>query len=449
MSPIPSTQYAKNGDFTLAYQVLGMGRRDLIYLLSETPNVVANWFVPEHARYMERLASFSRLVVTDRRGMGCSDRLPPGESPVLEDMVDDLLVVMETANASPATLLAGAETAFIALMAAATHPDRVEGLVLWQPSPSWQRSEDLPWEESPDEIEASLGVIRRVTNLRGWAEVNARDSMPSWAIDPDKVAIWEALSALAGSAEAWYRDQRMFYSIDLREIVPTIEAPTLILARPANRGFRIESCRFLAERMPNATLIELDGEDYLPWAGNQGDALEEIQEFLTGERTAPRDDRPLVTVLFTDIVRSTEMAAEIGDRAWRELLVKHHDLVRRILLEHRGREMDTAGDGFFAAFDGPARAVACAREVVQAVRTLGIEIRAGLHTGEVETIDGKVGGMTVHIGARIGALAGPSEVLVSQTVRDLVAGSGLNFEDAGVHDLKGIPDRWHVYRVAG
>ena len=243
MTTIPSTQYTKNGDFTLAYQVAGMGRKDLIYLLFETPNVVANWFIPEHARFMERLASFSRLVITDRRGMGCSDRLSPGTSPVLEDLVDDLLVVMEAANASPATLLAGDETAFIALLAAATHPDRFEGLILWGPSPSWQRSDDLPWESSPDQIEASLGVIRRVTNLRGWAEVSTRDVLPSWAGDPDKVALWEGLSALAGSAEAWYQDMRMFHRIDLRDVVSSIHTPTLILARRDAATMNIESAR--------------------------------------------------------------------------------------------------------------------------------------------------------------------------------------------------------------
>jgi class 3 adenylate cyclase len=446
---IPSTQYAKNGDFTLAYQVTGTGRHDLIYLLSETPNVVANWFVPEHARFMERLASFSRLVITDRRGMGCSDRLAPGTSPVLEDLVDDLLVVMETANAFSATLLAGLETAFIALLAAATHPDRIERLILWGPSPSWQRSDDLPWEASPDQIEAALGVIRRVTNLRGWAEISTRNNMPSWAGDPDKVALWEALSALAGSAEAWYQDQRMFYGIDLRDVVPTIRTPTLILARPQAAEMSIESARFLAERMPDAALVELEGEDSLPWAGDQDPVLEEIQEFLTGARAPVEPGRVLSTVLFTDIVGSTEKAAEIGDRAWRDLVDKHHDTVRRLLVPYHGREIDTAGDGFLATFDGPARAVECARDISAAVRPLGISIRAGCHAGEVETSGGGVRGIAVHIGARIAAAAGADEVLVSSTVRDLVAGSGLAFEDAGEHELKGIPERWRLYRVVG
>jgi len=447
MTAIPSTQYTKNGDFTLAYQVTGVGRHDLTYLLFETPNVVANWFVPEHARFLERLASFSRLVITDRRGMGCSDRLAPGTSPVLEDLVDDLLVVMESANAHSATLLAGGETAFIALLAAATHPDRIERLILWGPSPSWQRSDDLPWEASPDQIEASLGVIRRVTNLRGWAEVSARNNLPSWALDPDKVALWEALSALAGSAEAWYQDQRMFHGIDLREVVPTIRTPTLLLGRPHATLMSIESARFLAERMPDARLIELEGNDSMPWAGDQESILDEIQEFLTGERTLIEPDRVLSTVMFTDIVGSTEKSAQIGDRAWRDLVDKHYETVRRMLVPYHGREIDTAGDGFLATFDGPARAVECATAISSAMGPLGISIRAGCHAGEIEVTRDGVRGIAVHIGARIAAAAGADEVLVSSTVRDLVAGSGLEFEDAGEHELKGVPDRWHLYRV--
>ena len=449
MSPIPSTRYTKNGDVTLAYQVTGAGRKDLIYLLFEWPTVVGNWFVPEHARFLERLASFSRLIITDRRGMGCSDRLPPGTSPTLEDLVDDLIVVGEDALAWPATLFAGSETGFVALLAAALHPDRISGLVLWDASPSWQRSEDLPWAHSPDQIVSNLGSIRRVTDLRGWAELWARDLAPSWANDPDRIAIADAMSALAGSAEAWYWDMSLFNGIDLRQILPTIHTQTLLLTRPEAGGVDVANTRFLAERLPNARLVELGGEDSFPWIGDQDAVLGEIQEFLTGERVAPVADRTLATVLFTDIVGSTDTAAEIGDRAWRDLVQRHHDIVRRILLTHRGREIDTAGDGFFATFDGPARAVECAREIVDAVRSLGLHVRTGVHTGEVETIDMKVGGIAVNIGARIGGLAGPSEVLVSQTVKDLVAGSGLVFEDAGEHELKGVPDRWHLYRVVG
>jgi class 3 adenylate cyclase len=449
MTIIPAVQYAKSGEFTLAYQVTGTGPKDIIYLPVLTPNVVGNWFVPEHARFMERLASFSRLVITDRRGLGCSDRLPPGQAPTLEELVDDLLVVMESAYASPATVLAGDETAFIAMLAAATHPDRFNGLILWGATPSWRRSDDLPWEASDDALEADLGVIRRVTNLRVWAEASARDAVPSWAADPEKVAVWEAMSALAGTAEAWYQDQLMFTGIDLRGLLPSIHVPTLLLTRANANLFHIESARFLAERLPEARLVELDGPDSIPWVGDADAVLVEIEEFMTGMRRAPDASRALATVLFTDIVDSTRRAAELGDAEWHHLIEQHHERVRGELAEHGGVEVDTAGDGFLATFDGPARAVRCACAISERVREVGLEIRAGVHTGEVERAGKEVRGIAVHIGARVGALAHANEVLATSTVKDLTAGSGLTFEDAGEHELKGVPDRWHLYRVVG
>ncbi len=447
MTRIPSVHYVGSGGFSLAYQVTGAGPRDLVYLLFGTPNVVGNWFVPEHARFMERLASFSRVVITDRRGMGCSDRLAPGQTATLEEMVDDLLVIMEAAYATPATVFAGQESAFIALMAAATHPDRFEGLILWEPSPSWRRSEDLPWEMSDDQVEAQLGLIRRVSDLGGWAERHVRERLPSLAADAGAVDMVQALSALGGSAEAWYQDQRLFYGVDLRGMLSSIRTPTLVLSRPDARGFEVASARALAERMPNARSVELPGADGLPWVGASDAVLDEIQEALTGVRHPPRPDRMLATVLFTDIVGSTEKAIALGDQAWRALLDRHDAVIRGLLPRFRGREVDTAGDGFFAIFDGPARAVECARAVVDEVGSLGISIRAGCHTGEVELAGAEVRGIAVHVGARVAALAAPSEVLVSSTVRDLVAGSGLRFEDAGDDELKGVPDRRQLFRV--
>jgi class 3 adenylate cyclase len=449
MTLIPSVQYVKSGEFTLAYQVTGTGQQDLIYLPPESPNVVGNWLVPEHARFMERLASFSRLVITDRRGMGCSDRLPPGQAPTLEDLVDDLLLVMEAAYASPATVLAGGETAFIALMAAAAHPDRFEGLILWGASASWRRSDDLPWEDSDDAIAANLGGIRRVTNLRSWAERFTRDSLPSWAGNPEKIAIVEAMSALAGSVEAWYQDQLLFYGVDLRDLLPAVRVPALILGRTGTRRmYRIEGSRFLVERLPDATLVEFDGGDALPWVGDTTPVLDTIEGFVTGTHHVSDAGRALSTVMFTDIVGSTERAAATGDAAWGDLLERHHRLVRDELRRFDGVEVDTAGDGFLATFDGPARAVRCARSIAERVGDLGIEVRVGVHTGEVERAGSDVRGIAVHVGARVMSLADPSEVLVTSTVKDLTAGSGLVFEDAGEHDLKGVPDRWRVYRVA-
>ena len=345
-------------------------------------------------------------------------------------------------------MLAGSETAFIAMLAAAAHPDRFDGLILWGASPSWRRSDDLPWEDSDDAIEASLGSVRRVTNLRAWAERWTRDALPSWAGDPEKIATMEALSALAGSAEAWYQDQRLFHGVELRDLVPSIHVPTLVMGRTDAHLFHIESSRFLAQRLPNARLVELEGGDALPWVGHADAVLDEIQEFMTGERHPPEPDRLLATVLFTDIVGSTEKAAELGDRAWRELVERHHQKVRALLERYRGREIDTAGDGFLATFDGPARAVECARAIAGDVRSLGLSIRAGCHTGEIELAGKDVRGIAVHIGARVAALAGADEVLISSTVKDLVAGSGLEFEDAGEHELKGVPGTWRLYRVA-
>ena len=448
MTVIPSVQYTKNdAGFTLAYQVVGTGPRDMAYLPLETQNVVGNWFIPEHARFMERLASFSRLVIMDRRGMGCSDRLPPGRAPTLEELADDLFVVLESAYASPTTLFAGSETAFIAMLAAATHPDRFDGMILWGASPSWHRSDDLPWESAPDAIDANLAGIRRVTNLHAWAERFTRNAIPSWAGDPERIATIEALSALAGSVEAWYQDQRMFFDLDLRDLVSSIHVPTLLLGRRDSTMLRIESSRYLADRLPDATLVELDGADSLPWVGDADAVLDEIEEFMTGTRTTADASRALSTLMFTDIVGSTEHAVRLGDSEWGQLLERHHQVVREELTRWGGAEIDTAGDGFLASFDGPARAVRCARSISERVERLGLSIRAGVHTGEIERAGKDIRGIALHVGARVMALAGPSEVLVSSTVRDLTAGSGIVFEDAGDHELKGVPDRWRLYRV--
>ena len=448
MTAIPSIQYVKSGDFTLAYQVLGDGPTDLIYLPNETQNIAANWFVPEHAAFMEGLASFSRLVTLDRRGLGCSDRLPPGQAPTLEEHVDDLILVMEAAYASPATIFAGVETAFIALLAAAANPDRFGSLVLWSPSPSWRRSDDLPWERSDDAIESTLNTIRRVTNLRAWAERNTRDFLPSWSTDTEKIAVIEALSALAGSAEAWYQDQLPFYGVDLRELLPSIQVPVLVLVRTGTgRRLNIESARFLAERLTEGRLVEFPGNDCLPWVGDAGAILSEIEEFVTGTRNPPAATRVLATILFTDIVDSTKKASELGDDRWKAVLAEHDGITRREVERANGRFIQSTGDGLLATFDGPARAVRCAQAISDAVTSIGLTIRSGCHSGEIELDGDNIRGLAVHIGARVAAMAHSREILVSQTVKDLVAGSGINFEEAGEHELKGVPDRWHLYRV--
>jgi len=375
--------------------------------------------------------------------------MPPGQAPTLEEHVDDLLEVMQVAYASPAVVFAGAETAFIAMLAAASHPDRFSGLVLWSPTASWRRSADLPWEDSEDTIQANLGAIRRVTNLRTWAERFTRSNLPSWAGDPSKVALMEAMSALAGSAEAWYQDMQVFYGVDLRDLLPSIQVPTLVLARPHSRQEQIESARFVAERLPMAELVELEGADGLPFIGDADAVLAEIERFVVGARPAVDPKRALATVLFTDIVDSTKRAAALGDTAWGTVLERHNAIVREEIGRYGGHEIVTTGDGFFATFDGPARAVSAARSMVGRLAELSIAIRAGVHTGEIELAGADRHGIAVHVGARVAALAGPSEVLVTRTVKDLTAGSGLGFEDAGEHDLKGVPERWQLYRLVG
>lgn len=452
MTAIPGVRYARNDDLFLAYQVVGTGPRDLVYLQFETPTIVGHWLFPENARYLERLASFSRLILTDRRGMGCSTSLPPGESPTLEDLVEDLLAIMEDAYARGPVLMGGFESAFVAMMAAATHPDRFDGLILFGPAPSWGRSDDLPWERPDDVLQHELNVMRRATDLHAWAEQYARDLIPSRAGDPQMVSILQALSALSGTPETWYWDQRMFSEVDLLDLLPTIRIPTLVLSRP-DVGYTgwsdPRSAQVVAERIPGARYVELPGRDSPPWYGESEPVLAEIREFVTGSRDTPPAERRLATILFTDIVGSTERSAELGGSAWKRVLEDHLTATRRSFARHGGREISTAGDGFLATFDGPAAAARCAVEIAKEAHGTGLPIRAGVHTGEVETIDGEIGGIGIAIGARVASLAGASEVLVTSTVKDLSAGSGLSFEDRGEHDLKGVPDRWHLYRVVG
>ena len=445
----PDTRVTRNGELPLAYQVFGEGPTDLVYLPGFVYNVEGNWDVPGIASFMRGLASFTRVVVMDRRNTGCSERLPPGQAATLEEMVDDLDVVMRAASCRRTTLFAVQESAFIAMMAAATHPHRFERLILFGAAPCWRRNDEISWAWSDEEWEDAFAAYRFWTSIQDYYEGYVRTAAPSLIGDPVTTRLLAALGMLTNGPLASEAESRRFSDIDVRPLLPVITVPTLVLHRTDDPVEPIESGRFLAERIPNATLVELPGEDGLPWIGQVEPVLDEIEKAVTGKVRANATDteRVLSTVLFTDIVGSTARASEIGDAQWRSLVERHHRAVRDGLADFRGTEVDTAGDGFFAVFDGPARAVQCALSVAAAVRDLGIEIRAGLHTGEVETIDGKVGGIAVNIGARVMSEAGPSEVLVSQTVKDLVAGSGLVFEDAGDHDLKGIPESRRLYRA--
>jgi len=443
----PDIRFTWNDGFAIAYQVIGRGRQDLVYLPGFASNVDIQWDIPIYARFLERLASFSRLIVIDRRGVGCSDRYPPGQAPTLEAITDDVLAVMEATSSGHATVFAVQEAAFAALLLAASHPRRVARLVLFGATPSWIQSEDLPEEWSPDYWESEIRSYERITSATEAMAGYIRDAAPSLADDEAAARALTGLIFNTNGPGAAAMEARFHSEVDLRHVLPSIRVPTLVLRRAGDDMVSDSSSRYLAEHIDGAQYVEVPGDDALPWIGDQEPILEAIEGFLGVDRSSPVSDRRLATVLFTDVVDSSASATALGDAAWSRLVVLHHQAIRKELAAHAGIEVDTAGDGFFATFSGPAQAVRCALAISDAVAALGIEVRIGVHTGEVESIAGKPGGAAVHLGARILAEAGPSQVLVSQTVKDLVAGSGLGFEDAGEHALKGMPGAWRLYRV--
>ena len=447
---VPDTQYAKTSDgLFVAYQVIGEGPVDLLFVPGYQSNLELNWDLPAYAGMLRRLASFSRLVVVDRRGTGLSDRLSPGEHPPLETLMDDLSRVLHEVGSEQAALAGFLDGGYLCALFAATHPERTRALILYSTSASGKWSPDYPWQWKPDKWESFIDGMATGWGKQRYAAESLRWYAPSVYGD-EAIHRWWAryqwLSASPGSAVAL---ERLYSQTDVRHVLPSIRVPTLVLHRKDDPAEPIEGARYIAANIPNARLVELEGVDQPPWAGDSGAIVDEIQEFLTGMRSAPEVDRVLSTVLFSDIVGSTERAAALGDRGWSDLLADHNARVRALLAQYRGREVDTAGDGFLATFDGPARAVRCGEAIREGVRPIGLEVRVGVHTGEIQLVGDDVRGIAVHIGARVGSLAGTGEVLVSSTVRDLVAGSGLVFEDAGEHALKGVPDRWRLYRVVG
>ena len=441
---VPETRFAWNGDNALAYQVVGQGPVDLVYLQGQLSNVILNWEHVAFSRFARSLSRFSRLIVTDRRGTGCSERFTPADIPPLETLVDDLLAVLDEAGSERPAIFATGDSGFIAMPFAASYPERVAALVLHEAAPTWRRSDEIPWGWTDEELQALVERVCRSPDGE-WM----RTSNPSLAADERELAWCIRYERLSCSPGGCIADGWRFNHTDVRGVLPSIQVPTLVLYR-ADDPEEAQNSQYLASHIRTARLVELPGFDHFPWAGEQEAAIQEIERFLVGVREEEAElDRVLATVLFTDIVGSTEKAAELGDADWRELVERHHSTVRALLARYRGKEINTAGDGFFASFDGPARAVRCAEAAVEAVRPLGIEIRAGVHTGEVSAVAGEIGGIAVHIGARLGGMARASEVLVSQTVKDLVAGSGLGFDDRGVHVLKGVPGEWRVYAVAG
>ncbi|MGZ8650715.1 MAG: alpha/beta fold hydrolase [Actinomycetota bacterium] len=445
MTQMPETRYATTADdVSIAYQIVGAGEPDIVFVNSAfTSNVELLWEWPMTKGLIVALAVRGRVLLFDRRGTGLSDSVSGDRLPTLEARVEDIRTVMDAAGVDRVVLYGLEDGAAQSFLFAATYPERTRGIVclgaasrgLWAPEAPWLWTEQQ-WDEEIASIEAGWGTS-------GFTQVFTESVMPQQARDPAFVRGFGRLMRHALSRGDAVANERMFRDIDVRRVLPLIQSPTLVQHFADDQVESVEEGRYIATHIPGATFVELPGTDH----AMLGD-LVALDHFLDSLREDEEVfDRVLATVLFTDIVGSTARSAELGDRAWGELLHRHHAAVRALLGRFRGTEVDTAGDGFFATFDGPARAVRCARAIIEAVRALGLEVRAGIHTGEVTNRGPDVHGIAVHIGARVGALAGPSEVLVSQTVKDLVAGSGLAFEDAGEHDLKGVPDRWRLYRV--
>jgi len=437
----PETKYAASGDVMVAYQVTGeVNPVDLVWAPGTASHLELSWEFPEAARLYERLSSFARLIRFDKRGTGMSDR--PTDVATLEERTDDIRAVMDAVGSERAFILGNSEGGNMACLFAATYPERTRGLLLWGVQARWVSTGDYPWGPSVDE---------QLAMIDGLAKHGVTDEylFGSWAgLPPDEMERDRRIYKAAASPAAYAALERMNLEVDTRDILPRIHVPTLVMNRRGDPVANVEAARDLASRIDEARFLEFPGDTHSMAKFEPEGVIAEIQEFVTGSRPAPPVDRVLATVLFTDIVGSTKMAADLGDSRWKRLLSEHDGRSRVEIDRHRGRFVDSRGDGLFATFDGPARAVRCAQAIAESVRPLGLEIRAGCHTGEVELVDERVQGIAVHIGARVAALAGPSEVLVSSTVRDLTAGSGLVYEDAGEHELKGVPDRWHLYRVA-
>ena len=443
MIEVPETRYVKSGDVNIAYQVVGDGPFDLVHVPPFVSNLELQWEDPAERRYFERLASFSRLIMFDKRGTGLSDRVAVA---TLEERMDDLRAVMDAAGSQRAAIYGGSEGGALSILFAVTYPDRVSALALYGAYPRMTWAPDYP-EGIPEDVWTD--GLRHLEEHWGRG---LEGGLPLWALAPGRVddpafrrahGRWERLSASPGAAVAI---QQMIRELDVRHLLPAIRVPTLVVYRTADMGHAAGS-RYLGAHIPGAKVVELQGDEYFPYLGDQDAILDEVEEFLTGVRPLHVPDRSLATVLFTDIVSSTQRAAALGDDEWTRMLDHHDALTAREVERHRGRTVNTTGDGMLATFDGPARAVRCAQAICAGVRTLGLEVRAGLHTGEVELRGDDIGGIAVHIGQRVSALAGPAEVLVSSTVKDLVAGSGITFVDRGFHVLKGVPDEWRLFAV--
>jgi pimeloyl-ACP methyl ester carboxylesterase len=446
----PAVRYAKSGDVNIAYSIVGEGPFDLVFVSGWVLSVLESAWEGPAADTLSRLASFSRLILFDKRGTGLSDRAT-GISD-LETRMDDIRAVMDAAGSKRAAIMGVSEGGPMTLLFAATYPERTAAAILYGTGPSNVKAEDYPWGVSREEGPEYIKQLSAKVGTQEWLDGRLKTFAPSFAHDEGMKRWWRRWVMTSASPGAVLALARMNLEIDARHTLSAISVPTLVIHPVGDEVVHIGEGRYMAERIPGAEMVELPGEDHAWWFRAE-EIGREVERFLRGiwdrgEWDVVESERILATVLFTDIVGSTAKVAELGDRRWRELLQQHHALVRRHLVRFSGREIETSGDGFFASFDGPARAIRCARTITEAVHDLGLEVRAGLHTGECEVVDRKVGGIAVHIGARVAAQAGPGEVLVSSTVKDLVSGSGLKFQDRGEHELKGVPGQWRLYVVA-
>ena len=444
MHETPETRYAKSGEYHIAYQVVGSGPIDLVFIPGFISNVEHGWEYPPLAHFYRRLASFSRLIIFDKRGTGLSDPVPLQQLPTLEERMDDVRAVMDAAGSKRAALVGVSEGGPMSLLFAATYPERTVAMVLIATFARVAWAPDYPLGTQPEPWHALLARMEE-----GWGKGVLLSSFAnSLAGDAAARQWWGRFQRQAASPGAAVAVMRMVYELDTRSILPAVRVPTLVLHRSGDRLVPAGLARYLAANIPGAEYVELPGSDHFFFSGDADAYLDQIEEFLTGERHGGTPDRVLSTILFADIVGSTERAAQLGDSRWHALLDAFYSVARRQLERFRGREVDSAGDGFFAAFDGPARAIRCAEAIRDGVRPLGLEVRSGVHTGECEVMGAKIGGIAVHIGARVAAQAGAGEVLVSSTVKDLVAGSGIAFVDRGAHVLKGVPGEWRLHAVA-
>lgn len=438
----PETKYAKSGTVSIAYQVFGSGPVDLVVVPGWLSNIDVYWEEPAFVRFFERLATFSRVILFDKRGTGLSDRVT--DTPTLEERMDDVRAVMDAVSSKRAALVGYSEGGPMCALFSVTYPERTEALIMIGSYARIGRAIDYPWGRTLEEQEGFFRVIRE-----GWGgPVGIEARIPSRASDPQFRNWWTKFVRNSASPATALALTKANTEIDARYLLKSIRVPTLLVHATGDRAVSVEASRYMAREIAGAKLIEIDSEDHLLFLTDRGIEIENaIEEFLTGKRGPVDIDRVVSTIMFTDIVDSTGTASRVGDSHWRDLLDKHHKSIREALVVYRGKEIDTAGDGFFASFDGPARAIKCGRALVEAVGKLGLSIRVGIHTGECEIRDDKITGLAIHIGARVAALAPADTVLVSQTVRDLVAGSGLAFESFGVHALKGVTDRWQLYAV--